>query len=166
MTSSAVPSATFSPRYIASTRSTRAATLFTLWSTSSTAWPSLRKLAISSEKSATSPEVRPANGSSTSTTLGLRAIALASSSRRRSANGRVRGRRCITRASPTLRGDLLRSAGDAVIGGQHQQIVGQQGELDVFQDGLPVQRTRVLEDDADALAGDAVGGPAGDVGAG
>ena len=86
---------------MAKTRSTSAATPLTLWSTSSTAWPSARKLAISPEKSATSAAVRPANGSSTSTTFGLRAIALASSSRRRSAKGSVRGRRCMTPPRPT-----------------------------------------------------------------
>ena len=41
-----------SPRYIARTRSTRAATLLTLWSTSSTACPSSRKLPISAENRA------------------------------------------------------------------------------------------------------------------
>ena len=101
ITCSAVPSAMGSPRYIASTRSTRAATPFTLWSTSRTALPSARKLAIRSENAPTSPEVSPANGSSTSTTFGLRPMALASSSRRRSANGSVPGRRSRIAPKPT-----------------------------------------------------------------
>ena len=52
---------------------------------------------------------------------------------------------------------------DGRVGEQLQQCVWQQSELDVFQHGLAVQRAGVLEYDADALAGDAVAGPAGDV---
>ena len=87
-----VPSAMRSPRYMANTRSTRAATLLTLWSTSSTARPS-RAEAVDQRRrrSPTSAAVSPAKGSSTSTTFGSRAIALASSMRRRSAKGSVRG---------------------------------------------------------------------------
>ncbi len=88
---------------MASTRSTSAATLLTLWSTSSTARPSSRRPRISSENAATSPTVSPANGSSISTTFGSRAIALAISIRRRSANGSVAGWRCITSPRPTRR---------------------------------------------------------------
>ena len=101
ITSSAVPSAMRSPTYMASTRSTRRATLFTLWSTSSTARPSSRNSQIRSENAAVSVAVRPANGSSISSTFGSRAIALAISILRRSANGSVPGRRSSTAPRPT-----------------------------------------------------------------
>ena len=124
MTSSARPVTISSPRYIASTRSTSAATLFTLWSTSITARPSSRKLRISSEKVPTSPRVSPAKGSSTRTTFGSRAIAFASSSRRRSANGKVGGRRCITEPRPTRSAIHLARSVSALSGNSMNRLSG------------------------------------------
>ena len=53
-------------------------------------------------------------------------------------------------------GNLARLFLDMGGGEKLQQRVGQQGELDVLQHGLPVQRAGVLEDDAHALARDLV----------
>ena len=137
---------------MASTRSTSAATLLTLWSTSSTARPSSRKPPISSEKAATSPAVRPAKGSSTSTTFGSRAIALASSSRRRSANGRVGGPPVAAprrgRRARRSRGRGSSTCGSAT---SRSSESGSSASLMFSQHGLPVQRARVLEHDADAV---------------
>ena len=115
------------------------------------------------EKSATSGPVSPANGSSTSTTFGLRATALASSSRRRSAKGSVFGRRCSTSLSPTR--SAISRARWSICGAANSRTskLRQQRQLDVLQHGLPVQRTRMLEHDADTLPSDAVRRPAGDV---
>src|SRR5580700_2470329 len=90
-----------SPTYMASTRSTRRATLLTLWSTRRMARPSSRNSQIRSENAAVSFEVSPANGSSISSTCGSRAIAFAISILRKSANGNVAGRRSSTALRPT-----------------------------------------------------------------
>ena len=73
------------------------------------------------------------------------------------------GWRCSTRPSPTRpaisRAPLL----DTRRGGEPQQRIGQQRELDVLEHGLAVQGAGMLEHDADALPRDAVRGPARDV---
>ena len=110
-------------------------------------------------------QVRPANGSSISSTCGSRAIALAISILRRSANGSVAGRRSSTLLKPDAGGDGAGAFVGLRVGEQPRQLVGQQRELDVLQHRLPMQRARVLEHDADAQARDVVRRPAGDLGA-
>ncbi len=60
-------------------------------------------------------------------------------------------------------GDGAGALVDAGRGGKAQQGVGEKRELDVLEHGLAVQRTRMLEDDADPGPGDAMGRPSGDV---
>ena len=100
--------------------------------------------------------VSPANGSSINSTCGSRAIALAISILRRSANGSVPGRRSSTPLKP----DAGRDGAGARVGlrvrEQTGELVGQQRELDVFQYRLAVQRARVLKHDAGAHARDTV----------
>src|SRR5436309_2012679 len=68
--------------------------------------------------------VRPANGSSTSTTFGSRAIALASSSRRKSAKGSVGGRRFITAPNPTRSAIHLARSTSALSGNSMNRLSG------------------------------------------
>ena len=118
---------------------------------------------IRSEKVLISAAVSPANGSSISTTFGSRATAFATSMRRRSANGSVQGWRCKTPPRPTRSAMARARSVDRSFGRQPQQRIGQQRQLDVFQNGLPLQRTRMLEYDADAGARDPMRRPAGDI---
>ena len=79
---------------------------------------------MSSENVPTSASVRPAKGSSTRTTFGSRAIALASSSRRRSANGRVGGWRSITAPRPTRSAICLARSRSALSGTSMKRLSG------------------------------------------
>ena len=73
------------------------------------------------------------------------------------AAGRARAPRPTRSAIARARASLSGS------GKRRQQLVGQEREHDVLEHGLPVQRARMLEDHADAEAGDPVRRPARDL---
>ena len=62
-------------------------------------------------------------------------------------------------------GDDAGAGVDCGVGEEAEEAVGEEGELDVLEDGLAVEGAGVLEDQADAEARDAVGGLAGKLGA-
>src|SRR5579883_1278144 len=79
--------------------------------------------------------------------------------------GEGQGRRAAVEhlAEPDTLGDEAGAAFDRGIGHEPEKAVGQERELDVLEHRLPAQRARMLEDDADALARDAVRRPARDI---
>ena len=66
-------------------------------------------------------------------------------------------------AQADARGNGARPLVGLRVGDEPHELVGQQRELDVFQHGLAMQRTRMLEHNAGAHARDPVRGPAGDL---
>ena len=77
---------------------------------------------------------------------------------------RQRGRAPVEHgAQADARGDGAGALVGLRVGEQPGELVGQQRELDVFQHGLAMQRTRMLKHDAGAHARDPVRRPAGDL---